>query len=329
MMYSKQIALVGCGNWGKNIARSLGELGALAALCEDRDQCAQTQDLSAQFSAPILSFEAILADPKITGVAIATPTATHYSLARACLEAGKHVFVEKPLVQQLEENQELCALAKRQNKVLMVGHILRYHPGYLMVQKKCLAGDIGQIQHVSTRRANLGRFFPGESALWDLAPHDLSMVLGLFNRLPERVSAHEQAYVEPGIGDFATLDLDFGNGQNAHLYFSRYSPVKEQKLMVYGPNGFLEFDDTRSWAEKAMHFHSTVRQEKGGPVIHPGPVESCPLTDQEPLKCELKAFMEAMQTPEINQSSGTDAQDILMIILAAERSLKSQTWEPL
>lgn len=326
MTYNIKIALVGCGNWGKNIARSLGEMGVLGAICENKNLCETAAALSHQFSVPVLSFEDILKSPDIQAVALATPTATHYALSKATLEAGKHVFVEKPLVQNVQENQELCSLARAQKKVLMVGHILRYHSGYLTVTSLCQNGDLGDVQHVSTRRTNLGRFFPGESALWDLAPHDLSMVLGIFRRMPQRVQCVEHGYVESGVGDFATLTLDFGQNQYASLYFSRYSPQKEQTLIIYGSKGFVTFDDTKPWSEKVEHDGRSVRLEEGMPVIQDGKKTFLELPPQEPLKCELNAFIEAMNTPLKNHSTPEDALEILSIILAAEKSSSQGQW---
>ena len=325
----KKIALIGCGNWGKNIARSLGELESLAAICDPDSSSLHAQTYRDRFNVPLLSVDEILSNPQIEGVVIATPTATHFSLCKKGLEAQKHVFVEKPMVQDLTQNRELCALAKSKKRTLMVGHILRYHPGYLTLKRLCQEGAIGSVGHITTRRCNLGRFFPGESALWDFSPHDLSMVLGLMERLPLNVSCQEHSYVEEGVGDFASLTLDFGQNQHAHLYFSRLSPYKEQVLVVQGKTGFLSFDDTRDWSEKVTWYKSHVRPAPTKPEIQLNPLEFITLEAAEPLKLELQSFMKAMEDPTHNQSDSGQALDILKIILAAERSLKEKTWVPL
>jgi UDP-2-acetamido-3-amino-2,3-dideoxy-glucuronate N-acetyltransferase len=326
MTDSLKIALIGCGKWGRNIARSLGEMGFLFAICETKNHCQITRELSQKFSVPIKSLDEILSDSQIQAVALATPTSTHYSLSKQCLEVGKNVFVEKPLVQTISENEELNQLAQEKNKVLMVGHILRYHPGYLTLKSLCDKGVLGEIQYLTTRRHNLGRFFPGESALWDLAPHDLSMILGIYKRMPSRVLCMESSFVERNVGDYAFLTLHFGENQEAHLSFSRYSPIKEQSITVHGSNGFACFDDTQPWSEKVTWFQSFVSLENGCPKIHYQPTEKIFLENQEPLKCELNAFIQAISDPKYNQSTGRDAQEILSIILAAEESIRQGQW---
>lgn len=321
----KNIAVVGCGNWGKNIVRSLGEMGRLAAICDDRTNNTHALEFAEKFHCPHLSFDEILNDSTCEGVVIATPTATHFNLAQAALKANKHVFVEKPLVKEHHQNSQLISLADSQQKTLMVGHILLYHPAYQMLET-IAATNIGSLHYITTRRTNLGRFFPGESALWDLAPHDLAMILNLFNRSPQRVFCHQVACVEKGVGDFASVDLDFGEGQQANLYVSRFSPVKEQKIVLHGSKGFAYFDDTQDWHQKVTLNNSSVSLDKSGPIIHAKPSQTQSLSPAEPLKIELQAFIDSFELPSRNKSNGKQARVILTIIQAAEESAKTQSW---
>ncbi|MAP25153.1 MAG: hypothetical protein CMM87_06455 [Rickettsiales bacterium] len=322
----KNVAVVGCGNWGKNIVRSLGEMGQLAAISDPNPHNPHAKSYAEKFSCPLLSFEDVLALPSCQGVVIATPTATHFELASAALKAGKHVFVEKPLVRETDQNHNLVALAKSHDKTLMVGHILLYHPAYQAVEK-IAKSDIGQILYITTRRTNLGRFFPGESALWDLAPHDLAMILNLYQRAPKRVFCHQVSCVEKGVGDFASVDLDFGDGQQANLYFSRFSPTKEQKMTIHGSKGFAVFDDTQDWNHKVTLYPSHVTSESGSaPKIHAIESKPIPLESAEPLKLELQSFIDSFDHPQNNKSDGNQALIVLAVIQAAEQSSTTKSW---
>ena len=247
-----QIALVGFGGWGKNIARTLNDLGALKTVVDTGYVPGQAvPGLAASFA----TLDTMLADDTITGVAIATPTPTHFDVAKVALQAGKHVFLEKPFVADKDQLNQLAAL--QGDRVLMVGHLMIYHPAFLKMKAMCQAGDIGQIIKIETYRKNFGKVHAHEGVVWDIGPHDFSMVYHLMQKKPHRILATSLSYIHPHHADTATVVLDYGSAQ-AETQLSRIHPTKEQKVVVMGTKGALVLDDTAVWPKKLVHYPHTV-----------------------------------------------------------------------
>jgi len=191
------VAVVGCGYWGKNLVRNFAHLGALSAICDPDGIIAQ--DLSRKHGVPVREFEAVLEDPAVTAIAIATPAVQHANLARRALEAGKHVFVEKPLALSVEQAEQLCELAERRNLRLMVGHLLQYHPAFVRLRQMVNEGSLGRLQYLYSNRVNLGKIRREEDILWSFAPHDLSMILSLVGQEPNEITAQGGCYLHKSI----------------------------------------------------------------------------------------------------------------------------------
>src|SRR2546428_6551302 len=238
------VAVVGIGYWGKNLVRNFHELGALAMLCDGErsveERCGHEYK-SVRFCE---DFSVVLRDSSISAIALATPATTHYEMAKAALEAGKDVFVEKPLAIDVKQGEHLVELAAANRRILMVGHILRYHPAILKLQELIQDGALGQINYLYSNRLNIGKIRTEENILWSFAPHDISVMLSLLNEMPIRVSCQGGAYLNRHIFDVTLSYFDFPSGVQAHIFVSWLHPIKEQRLVVVGSEKMAVFDDT-------------------------------------------------------------------------------------
>lgn len=239
-----RVAVVGTGYWGPNLARNLYELGVLDVVCDLRPERAEA--LAARFGVRAeTDYEAILADPAIGAVVLATPVNTHRDLAQRALNAGKHVFVEKPLALDSAGAEALCRRAEEVGRVLMVGHILEYHPAFLALRDRVAAGDLGRILHIRSTRLNLGKLRTEENVLWSFAPHDLSLVLRLAGAEPGRIRAMGHRLLGTPREDTVYADLAFENGLTAHVLVSWLEPIKQHQFVVVGDRKMAVFDDLR------------------------------------------------------------------------------------
>ena len=239
---SKSIACIGAGYWGHNLIRNFSELGALHMICDsDPDRISKFRSLY-----PDVAFsdcvDAVLRDTQVTGVAIATPAETHGTLVRQALLAGKDVFVEKPLCLSVE-GRKLIALAAEEKRILMVGHLLWYHPAIVKLKQLIEAGELGRIRYIYSNRLNLGKIRREENILWSFAPHDISVILGLVEEMPVCVDAQGGNYLHDQIADVTVSLLSFPSGVKAHVFVSWLHPYKEQKLIVVGERQMAVFDD--------------------------------------------------------------------------------------
>jgi len=319
MKASKQIlGLAGLGYWGKNILRNLNELGVLHTACDyDANIVAERKQQVREVNYTT-SFEAILQNPDIAAVVIATPAATHFDLVKKALLAGKDVFVEKPLALTVKEGEELVALAARQNKILMVGHILQYHPALIKLKEVISAGELGKIQYVYSNRLNIGKFRTEENILWSFAPHDISAILMLLEEEPSRVSAFGGAYLNSGIYDTTLTTIEFQNGVKGHLFVSWLHPFKEQKLIVVGSNAMAVFDDVSE--EKLFVYPHKIEWREGKiPIAKKSEYRIIPVDKEEPLKLELRHFVECVQERKRPKTDGSEGLRVLKILEAAEK----------
>lgn len=326
-MYTKSLpslALIGCGDWGKNIARTALDLGVLAGIV-DHSPSLHAKSFMEAHRVPLLSFDDVIKGDTIDGVMIATPTPTHYALAKAALEAGKHVYVEKPMVYSIEENDTLEKLAAQKSSVLMVGHLLLYHPAFNLVEELVKKGTLGEILSVASHRMNFGKILGHEGVLWDLAPHDLSMVLALLPR-PNAVMATESSYIFEGMGDTCSIHFSYDSALHATIRLSRLHPFKEQKLIIVGTKGMVVFDDTREWREKVCFYDTWAKKTESGVDLIKHPGEFMELPPFEPLRLEIEHFMQCIVKKKMPRSSGASARDILNVLLAAEKSITEKTW---
>lgn len=313
------IAVVGCGYWGKNLVRNMSEIGALAAVVDANSE--QASQMGKTYNVPARSFEEVLQDPAIAGVVLAVPAPMHYETTLQALNAGKHVFVEKPLALDPRHGEEMCALAKTKGKTLMVGHVLQYHAAFLEMQRWVKSGKLGAIRYVYSHRLNLGKVRKHENCWWSFAPHDVSMVLGLADSQATSVYASGMEALQQGIADMTTTNIQFASGMKAHIFVSWLNPVKEQRLTVVGEKGMLVFDDSAGWENKLTFYAHRVEFGAGEPQVVKADAEPVTLTPTEPLKEECKAFIAAIASGISAKTDGEEGLAVLRVLEGAERAM--------
>jgi UDP-2-acetamido-3-amino-2,3-dideoxy-glucuronate N-acetyltransferase len=311
-----RLAVVGCGGWGKNIVKNIAALGVLRAISDANP--ATAAQFAADYGVPAMSPDEIAASPEIDAVCVAVPAELHLPVATQMLEAGKHVFVEKPLALSVADGEKLSRSAEKANRVLMVGHLLQYHPVFRALLALVRAGDIGALRYVYSNRMSMGKIRQEENVLWSFAPHDISMVLALAGEAPNRVSATgTAAHVTPHLVDFATTHLGFPGGLEAHILVSWLHPFKEQRLVVVGDKGMAVFDDVRPWNEKLEVYDSKVEWVDGRPVASKGNSRFIEVPQAEPLREECRHFIEAAAA---NTPALTDAAEGLRVLSVLEQA---------
>ena len=325
-MTLKNIAVIGAGYWGRNLVRNFHELGVLKTICDGaqtvRDEMARTYPEAAVTAA----VTDVLADPAVTGVVIAAPAALHFELATAALQAGKHVFVEKPLALTRADGAALVHLAAQCRRTLFVGHILHYHAAVIRLKELIRAGVIGRLQYIYSRRLSFGKIRREENILWSFAPHDISLILSLTGEEPSYVDAVGSNFLHARIADVTMTNLKFPSGIGAHIFVSWLNPYKEQKLVVVGSEGMLVFDDTEPIATKLMHYPHKINWQNNLPVPHKGesePVDIAPLW-KEPLKAECEAFLTAVGSGVPPLTSGEEGLRVLKILEISQASLEEK-----
>jgi len=315
------IAVVGAGNWGKNLIRNFFELNTLKIICDkDKTSLKQMQKLypSCDFSASLAD---VLSRDDISGVVVATPAETHFGLAQKALQSGKHVFVEKPLALSGKDAAELISLSYKNNLVLMVGHLLQYHPAFVKLKQLAKEGQLGRINYIYSHRLNLGKIRREENILWSFAPHDISMILALAGEEPESVIATGGNYLHKKIADVTTTHLDFSSGLKAHVFVSWLHPFKDQKLVVVGDQKMAVFDDTLPWEEKLLIYPHHVNWENNIPVPTRGTPERVSIQYAEPLKVECEHFIDCIENEKPALTGGEEGLRVLKVLNASERSL--------
>jgi UDP-2-acetamido-3-amino-2,3-dideoxy-glucuronate N-acetyltransferase len=314
-----RVALIGCGAWGRNLARNLHELGGLSAIV---DPSPLAGEVARELDVAVRDADSVFADPAITAIAIASPASTHFAVATAALKAGKDVFVEKPIALHASEGEQLEALAVEMGRLVMVGHLLHYHPVFLALLERVRAGEIGQIRHIVSNRFNFGVVRTYENVVWSFAPHDISMVLALAGDLPETVSAHGSAVLQTAIPDIATLHLGFPGGATATIGSSWLNPQKEQKLIVVGSEGMAVFDDRQPWDNKLAFHRNKVTWNEGVPILASGGMEYVFCPPAEPLRAEMTHFLSVIQSRGKPRTDAAEAIRVLRVLEAAQESLE-------
>jgi UDP-2-acetamido-3-amino-2,3-dideoxy-glucuronate N-acetyltransferase len=317
-----QVAVVGCGYWGKNLVRNFHELGALGVVCDPRPEALNAAQAKYQVPA-VTGIDAVLSNAEVDAVVIAAPAAQHYDLARRSIVAGKDVYVEKPLSLHAEEGRKLTALAVEQKRILMVGHILLYHPAILELKRLINAGELGQIQYIYSSRLNLGKLRTEENILWSFAPHDISAILYLLDETPVRVSSHGGSYVNSQIFDTTLTTCDFQSGVKAHIFVSWLHPFKEQKLAIVGSKKMAVFDDVESSRKLTLYSHR-IDWLNRMPVARRDDGQVMPLPPEEPLRRECEHFLECIRTRKMPRSDGESGAQVLEVLEASERSLRER-----
>ena len=318
-----RVAVIGAGYWGQNLVRNFHDVGALAAVC-DRDET-RLQELAEKYpECRIFSrdYQAVLKDDTVEGVAIATPAETHAALVRDALLAGKDVFVEKPLCLTAADGEELLALSRRQRRILMVGHVLRYHPAIVKLKQLVEGGDLGRIRYIYSNRLNLGKIRREENILWSFAPHDISVILSLVGEMPDSVQAQAGNYLHQQVADVTVSLLSFPSGVKAHIFVSWLHPYKEQKLIVVGDRKMAVFDDVAT-TDKLLLYPHAIEWRSHTPVASRAAAQAVPVEAYEPLQAECLHFLECVRSRSAPVTDGEEGLRVLTVLQQCQEALES------
>ena len=317
-----QIALVGCGYWGKNLCRNFHALGALSSVVDTTENGQATARFMAPNAIVTDNFNDILIDNQIQGVALATPAETHAELAIQAMRAGKDVFVEKPMALSISDADEMQKVALETDRILMVGHLLEYHPAVLKLRELIDSGELGKINYIYSNRLNFGKVRTEENALWSFAPHDVAVILRLLGQSPIEVSASGGAYLTHDVADVTISNLRLSNNSRAHIFVSWLHPYKEQRLVVVGDKKMAIFNDIAAYGEKLQLYPQSVDFEGRIPVLKKENAEFISHADTEPLHEECAHFLECMKS---RNKPLTDAQsgiEVLKVLNACQSSIE-------
>lgn len=316
-----RVAVIGCGYWGKNHVRNFRELGSLAAICDLTEE-GRTLARKLAPDVPIFdSTDALFAAQAVDGVVVATPAETHFAVTRQALEAGYDVLVEKPLALRVDDGRHLVNLAKRRQRILMVGHVLEYHPAILRLQELIRKGTLGAVHYIYSNRLNLGKIRREENILWSFAPHDIAIILRLVGDMPYEVLAAGGAYIQANVADVTVTQMLFDNGVRAHIFVSWMHPYKEQRLIVVGSKKMAMFDDV---SKELRLFDQRVEWEDGHPLPINNGSETIEFSAAEPLRLQCQAFLDSIKTRKPPLTDGDSALSVLETLSAAQRSLMTQ-----
>ncbi len=320
----RTIALIGAGHWGKNHLKNLEQLGVLHSVFEPAEQVLAQRKKDFPQVHYAKKEDDILNDASIQGVVISVPTAAHFELSRKYLLAGKDVLVEKPLALTMKEGEQLVKIAQEGDRILMVGHILQYHPAVIKLKELVDSGELGEIRYIYSNRLNIGKLRIEENVLWSFAPHDISLILMLMNdEEPAVVKAYGGAYVNPEIYDTTLTTLEFRSRVKSHIFVSWLHPFKEQKLVVVGSQNMAVFDDV-SEEKLRIYPHRIELLNQNIPMAHKVDSYAVDFVVKEPLKEELLHFLDCMQERKTPRTDGKEGLRVLKVLESAQRSLKGE-----
>lgn len=321
----KSLALIGAGRWGKNLARNFHQLGALHTICDVNESLLDHYQDTYPGTVLTSNYHSVFNNAEIDKIAIAAPAAQHYALAKMALEHHKDVYVEKPLCLETSQADELIALAQKNHCILMVGHLLQYHPCIQKMQDLVVKGRIGKLQYITCNRLNLGCIRTEENVLWSFAPHDISVILSLCShRLPTAISCRGSDYLTEGVADCALTSMEFEGGIRAHIHVSWLHTHKEQKMSIVGSQGMLLFDDLQPWENKLAFIpdpvnwsHGTIPQAN---ILQP---EMIAVPHAEPLQEECRHFLSCCKQRTSPRTDGQEGRRVLQVLEGAQSSLES------
>ncbi|MBN2009069.1 Gfo/Idh/MocA family oxidoreductase [candidate division KSB1 bacterium] len=330
-MEKLDIAVIGCGYWGPNLVRNFYQLSDCAMkyccdLCEDK-----LKRMASLFPSitPVNRLEDIITNAEIQAVAIATPVYSHYKIARACLEQDKHVLIEKPMASSTEECLELIALANQRKRVLMVGHTFEYTAAVNKAKEIVASGELGEIYYISCVRVNLGLFQPDINVVWDLAPHDISIISYILNQDPVSVGGQGKAHYNKNIEDVAIISLNYPNGTIAFIHNSWLDPDKIRKITIVGSKKMLVYDDINPNEKLKIYdkgvetppYYDTYAEFQFS--YRYGDIHTPHINNYEPLRKECEHFVECIRDNKRPRSDGYSGLRVVSILEAANRSLRN------
>jgi UDP-2-acetamido-3-amino-2,3-dideoxy-glucuronate N-acetyltransferase len=318
---SQRIAVVGNGYWGRNLVRNFAELGALQMVCDGNPLAEAAVRENYPQIAFSRDFADVLTDQSIQAVILATPAALHFDMARRAIEAGKDVFVEKPLALSVADGAELVELAARNRRILMVGHILQYHPSARKLKELINGGTLGRIEYIYSNRLNIGKIRTEENILWSFAPHDISVILWLLGEEPETATCEGGYYLSQRVADVTLSQFTFASGVRAHIFVSWLHPFKEQRLVVVGSEKMAVFDDTAP--QKLVLYPHRVEWKERVPNAVKAEAEPVAIECSEPLRNECRHFLDCLVTRRNPQTDGREGLRVLKVLNACQKSLES------
>lgn len=316
-----RIGLIGCGMWGRNLARNLSQLGALVSVADRNVENAAA--FADEFGGKADSIDAVLDQHDLNGIIVATPAFTHAEMACRALAAGRHVYVEKPLAMSLDEAGRIASAAKSAGRMVMVGHLIRYHQAFITLQQEIAAGAIGTLRHVMAHRLAMGRIRSNESVIHDLCPHDASLLLALMGSEPTSISCAGASHVTPGIIDHVTAMFAFSGARTAAMNVSWIAPYKEHRLTAIGSTGSIVFDDSRPWAEKLTLFRDDIQPSGDGFSISRSDPAFLPVAESEPLKQEVATFIDCCDNGHVPPTDLTEAMAVQRVLEQMHMSISS------
>lgn len=324
------IAVVGAGAWGRNHIRVFSEIPEvnLKYICDKDYSKLSILQKSYPNSQLIEDIKPIIEDEEVKGVVISSSAVSHFPLAKEFILAGKDILVEKPMALSEEDAREMLSLAEERDRILMVGHLLIYHPVVEKLKEMIISGELGKIYYVYTQRVNLGVIRQDENALWSFAPHDLSVILYLFGEKPISVSAHGESYLQRGIEDVVFLSLRFADGKMANIHMSWLDPHKIRKITIVGSKKMVVFDDMET-SEKLKIYDKgvkTISYDTYGEYLSLrfGDITIPSIKMIEPLRIEAEHFIHCIKTRKRPKTDGEDGLEIVRILLAAQESMEKK-----
>ena len=322
-----RIGVVGLGYWGPNLARNFGRLAELSWICDSSPDLLERHAAGFPGARATTTLDDLLADDALDAVAIATPVPTHAELAERVVRAGKHCFVEKPLAQSVDEAERVVAAATESGRVLMVGHLLEYHPGVQMLKDLIDSGGLGEVRYLYSNRLNLGVLRSEENALWSLGAHDVSVILRLAGEEPYQCRAVGESYMQEGVEDVVFCYLRFPSGLAAHMHLSWLDPHKERRFTVVGSAKMATFDDME--LERKLTVYDKGFDENwssyGEYIARSGDTFSPRVPNEEPLRVECRHFVERVHDGGEPRSGGEAGLRVVRVLEALQQSLRESS----
>lgn len=308
-----RIAVLGCGYWGSNHIRTLKALGALHAVSDTNR--ARAEGFASEQDCLAIEPDQLFVRDDIDAIVLALPPQFHADLAVRAVESGKDVLVEKPIALTVADAERAVQAAKDNGRVFMVGHVLRFHPAFETLKGLIDKGELGEVRYIHSHRLGLGKFHTENDALWDLAPHDLSMILAITGTEPIEVRGEGAALLD-NLSDFAHLHMRFPNGLRSHLFTSRLNPYRERRLTVVGTKAMAVFDDVEPWERKLAVYRHAVWQDSGQWAFTTNEPSYVAVAQGMPLTRELEHFIQCIETRAEPRTSGEEAIRVLRILTA-------------
>ena len=308
-----RIAVLGCGYWGSNHIRTLKSLGALYAVSDAN--LARAEGFASEQECLAIAPDELITRTEVDAIVMALPPQFHAECAIKAVENGKDVLVEKPIALTVADAERAVSAAEANKRIFMVGHVLRFHPAFERLKDLIDSGELGEVKYIHSHRLGLGKFHTENDALWDLAPHDLSMILAITGAEPLEIRGEGAALLDH-LSDFAHLHMRFPNGLRSHLFTSRLNPYRERRLTVVGTRAMAVFDDVEPWERKLAVYRHAVWQDSGQWAFTQNEPSYVPVDEGMPLTRELQHFLQCIETREAPRTGGEEAVRVLKILTA-------------